>query len=147
MNITGANYIQKAQNSSLSGNVLPPTDKVEPIKEKSLVHELAKSIDPSNMTRNDARAIGDTLHEKGNFELASSFYAQSMVLIREDGNLRNATESDKIMNEKFNMSDSLKGQVEFNKSQNLPTKSLEEIDRFLQKIQVARVTPQIDIYT
>jgi hypothetical protein len=147
MQITGTSYIQKTQTAPYNGNILPSTDKAEPTKEKSFVHELAKSIDPSNMSRNDARAIGDALHESGDFELASSFYVQSMVLVRENGNLRNATESDAIMNEQFNMFDSLKGQIEFNKNHNLPTESLEEVERFLQKIQIAKVTPRIDTYT
>ena len=148
MQVADANYIQRINTTQYNGNALPPTGKTEPTQEKSFIHELAKSIDPSNMSRNDARAIGDALHEAGgDFELASSFYVQSMVLVRENGSFRNATESDDIMNEKFNMFDSLKGQIEFNKNHNLPTESLEEVDRFLQKLQIAKVTPRINTYT
>lgn len=148
MQITEANYIQKVQTTTNSGNVLPSTGKVEPTKENSFIHELAKSIEPSNMSRNDARAIGNALIEAdGDFELASSFFVQSMVLVRENGNLRNATESDAIMNEKFNMFDSLKGQKEYNRNHNISTESLEEVESFLHKLQVAKSSPVIDTYT
>lgn len=148
MQITGANYNQKVLTTPHSSSGLPSTAKVEPTKENSFIHELAKSIDPSNMSRNDARAIGNALIEAGgDFELASSFFVQSMVLVRENGNLRNATESDAIMNENFNMFDSLKGQMEFNRNHNISTESLEDVESFLNKLQLAKSSPAIDTYT
>ena len=132
-----------------TSNNLPP-NKVQhsqPTQTRTTIRELAQSIDPSNMNRNDARAIADALHEAGDFELASSFFVQSIVLVRENGNLRNATESDAIMNEKFNMFDSLKGQIEFNKNHNIPTEALEDVEHFLQKLQIPKVTPRVDTYT
>ncbi|MGX9463067.1 hypothetical protein ACWXWU_17800 [Shewanella sp. A14] len=149
MQITTANYIQKTQTTQDSGKILPPTaNAAEPTQKNSYIHELANSIDPTNMSRNDARAIGNAISEAGgDFDLASSFFMQSMVLVRENGNLRNATESDAIMNEKFNMFDSLKGQMEFNRNHNISNESLNEVKSFLEKIQIAQSSPTIDTYT
>jgi len=65
----------------------------------------------------------------------------------ENGNVRNATDSDAIMNEKFNMFDSLKSQIEFAESKGLPIDTLESALEFIEKFKIAGVTPEINLFT
>lgn len=121
-----------------SGNDLPPiktqdskpTQDAQPTQERPTVRELAQTIDPTNMSRNDAAAIGDALAREGKTELAMFFLGQSMVL---NENRETASESDPIMNEKFNMFDSLQSQIEVYKSKGTPTDTLEKAMVFLEK--------------
>ena len=148
MDITQVNYTQRVNTTPYSGNALPPTGKNEVTQESSLVHELAKSIDPSNMSRNEARMIANALMKSGEGDLSSVFMTQSMVLkVNADGSHSNPADDDSLMTAKFNMFDSLKGQVEFNREHNLSTDLLEEAERFLNKLQIAKASPEIDAYT
>ncbi len=100
------------------------------------------------MSRNDARNIADALMKSGDGELSIAFMSQSLILkVNANGSVSNPSNDDPIMTTKFNMFDSLKGQMEFNRNHNLSTESLEEVERFLQKLQIAKVTPRIDTYT
>lgn len=130
--------------NSLSSNKVQSS---QPAQERPSTRELAKTIDPTNMSRNDAAAIGDALARSGDTELGMFFMAQSMILVNENGNLRTATETDPIMNEPFNMFDSLKSQIEFSKSKTLSTEALESALEFLEKFQIAGVTPEVNVYT
>jgi len=131
-----------------SGNNLPPADVKKPqtTQEPSSIRDLAKSIDPSNMSRNDARAISAALGKTGELELDNPIALQSIILVNEDGQLRNANETDSIMNEKFNIFDALKTQIEFNKSKSLSTDSLEKGIDFLEKFKNLRENPEVNLY-
>lgn len=133
-----------------TGNNLPP-DKVQhsqPTQTTTTIRELALSIDPSNMSRNDARAIADVLMRSGEGDLSMTFMAQSLVLkVNPDGSLSNPSSDDPIMNEKFNMFDSLRSQIEFHKSHSLSTDRLENALSFLEKLKLAKETPEINTYT
>ncbi len=112
MQVTPASYTQRVNTTPYSGNALPPTGKSEPVQKSSLMHELAKSIDPTNMSRNDARSIANELMKSGEGELSSTFMMQSMVLkVNADGSYSNPSEDVPQMTNKFNMFDSLKGQM------------------------------------
>ena len=110
------------------------------------IRELSQTIDPRNMSRNDARDIATALGRSGDLTIDNAFALQSMVLVRDNGVMRTATESDAIMNERFNMFDELNGQIEFNKSKGLSTESLEDALKFLEKFDALRGKPSIDFY-
>ncbi|RRC97704.1 hypothetical protein EHS89_16110 [Amphritea balenae] len=116
-------------------------------QERPSTRELASTIDPKNMSRNDAAALGDALARAGETELGMFFLAQSMILVNENGNLRTATKTDSVMNEQFNMFDSLQSQIEFAKSKSLSTDTLDSALKFLDKFQLAGVTPEVNLYT
>jgi len=153
MHVSNISYATAATPTHKSGNNLPPV----PVKEQSSqakqesastsMRDLAKSIDPSNMSRNDARAIVDAQRQAGErIELDNPLLLHSMILVNENGQLRNATEADPIMNEKFNMFDAFKSEIEFNISKGLPTDALEKGLDFLEKFKNLRETPEINLY-
>lgn len=107
--------------------------------------ELAKTIDPNNMSRNDARTIAETMVKNGNATIDNAFFLQSLVLVNENGELRTATDKDEIMNFKFNMFDALESSIKFNKSQGYSTTHLEKGLEFLQKLQSHRENTTINI--
>ncbi len=131
-----------------SGNNLPPTEaqNFQPIPESPSIRDLAKSIAPTSMSRNDARAIAEVLGQAGELEIDNAFALQSMILVNDGGSLRTATQADSIMNEKFNMFDALNSQIEFNKSKGLPTEYLEKGLDFLEKFQKLRENAVVDLY-
>ena len=99
------------------------------------------------MSRNDARAIVDAQRQAGErIGLDNPLLLHSMILVNENGHLRNATETDPIMNEKFNMFDAFKSEIEFNISKGLPTDSLEKGLDFLEKFKNLRENPEINLY-
>ena len=63
-----------------------------------------------------------------------------------DGSLSNPSSDDPIMNEKFNMFDSLRSQIEFHKAHSLSTDRLENALSFLEKLKLAKETPEINTY-
>jgi Asp-tRNA(Asn)/Glu-tRNA(Gln) amidotransferase B subunit len=134
-----ADYVHK------SGNALPHgrVNDLQPQQSESLIRNLAKSIDPTNMTRNDARTIAAALFPN---DPGAVFEAQGLVLINDSGQLRPAIETDPIMNEEFNMFDSLKNQIEFNKSKGFSTVSLEKGLEFLKKFKIAQGVGSIDTF-
>lgn len=148
MQVNKALYTVLATQVQKSGNNLPPAEgnNSQTTQKPSSIRDLAKSIDPSNMSRNDARAIATALGQNGELELDNAIALQSMILVNEDGLLRTATETDSIMNEKFNMFDALKSQIEFNKSKGFSTDSLEKGLAFLEKFNTLRENPEVNLY-
>ncbi len=61
--------------------------------------------------------------------------------------MRSATPDDAIMNERFNMFESLHSQIEFHRSMGQSAERLEKALAFLEKLQVSATTPGIDTYT
>lgn len=130
-----------------TGKPLPSVENHKPVEKVSFVDQLAQSIDPENMSRNDAKQIGDALWRAGDFELSSTFYAQSMVLnTTSEGQLTNASSEDAIMNENFSLLDSLQNQMAFNSQRGIPNDALEAATDFLNKMQIAKDTPRINVY-
>lgn len=149
MQINSTSFTAMATQALKTGNNHPSSEVQysQSTQERPSTRELAATIDPSNMSRNDAAALGDALARSGDTELGMFFLAQSMILVNENGNLRTATETDPIMNEQFNMFDSLKSQIEFAKSKSLSTDALDSALKFLEKFQLAGVTPEVNVYT
>ena len=149
MQINSNSFTAMATRALKTGNSLPSSEAQysQPTPDRPSTRELAKTIDPSNMSRNDAAALGDALARSGDTELSMFFIAQSMILINENGNLRTATDADAIMNEQFNMFDSLQSQIEFAKSKSLSTDALDSALKFLEKFQLAGVTPEVNVFT
>lgn len=149
MQVNSALYTTTSTQVNKSGNNLPPikTDKAaEPPKSLS-IRELAQSIDPANMSRNEARAMADALMKSGDADLSSTFLSLSMVLVRaEDGSLQNATESDPVMSEKFNMFDAIRSNIEFKQSKGLSTERDISALSFLEKFKMMGDFAQIDTY-
>ncbi|ASF49182.1 hypothetical protein Q7A_03930 [Methylophaga nitratireducenticrescens] len=148
MQVNNVSYATGIAQLHKSGNNLPLA-KVQNLQESSSnsIRELAKSIDPSNMSRNEARAIVDAQRQAGEpIELDNPFLLHSMILVNENGQLRNATETDPIMNEKFNMFDAFKSEIEFNISKGLSTDTLEKGLDFLEKFKNLRETAEINLY-
>ena len=131
------------------GNNLPPskTEKaVEPQKTTPL-RDLAQTIDPTNMSRNEARAMANALMKSGDADLSSVFFSHSVVSIPTgNGTFRNPTESDPIMNEKFNMFDAIRGNIEFNKSKGLSNENNLSALSFLEKFEIMGGSPKIDTH-
>ncbi|EEF78613.1 hypothetical protein [Methylophaga thiooxydans] len=151
MQVSNISHITAATQALKSGNNLPPAkEQILQAPQESAstsIRDLAKSIDPSNMSRNDARAIVEAQRQAGErIELDNPLLLHSMILVNENGQLRNATETDPIMNEKFNMFDAFKSEIEFNISKGLPTDSLEKGLDFLEEFKNLRGKPEIDLY-
>ena len=148
MQITGNFNTTAASQPYKSGNSFPEAKtKNTPIAEKpTSMRDLAKSIDPTNMSRNDAKAIAVVLGKTGDLELNNAFLLHSMILVTDGGSLRTAVETDSIMNEKFNMFDALESNIAFNKSKGLSTEHLEKGLEFLEKFQTLRESPDVDLY-
>lgn len=117
------------------------------MQDNSSIRELAKTIDPSNMSRNEARAIASALGLSNDLTINNAFALQSMVLVNENGNLRTATETDAIMNEKYNMFDAIENSIEFHKSKGQPTGHLEDALKYLDKLKTYRENPEVNVYT
>ena len=145
MEITNSSYIPKTETSIKSGNVSPTS---APKAEKtSLIHDLAKNIDPKNMSRNDALEIANQLMKSGDGELSTAFLSQAITLKNnEDGTFSQADENSPEMTEKFNMFDRIKSQMEFNKQNNISNESLQNAFDFLDKLTIAKTQPAIDVY-
>lgn len=116
------------------------------IQDSSSLRELAKTIDPSNMNRNEARAIAAAIGLSNHLTIDNAFALQSMILVNENGNLRTATEADTIMNEKFNMFDALENSIKFHQSKGLSTEHLEDSQQFLEKLKTYRENPEVNVF-
>lgn len=130
-----------------SGNSLPSSTENKTLapQKASEFRELAQSIDPNNMSRNEAREIANALMKSGDAELSMVFFSHSLVLIPTgDGTFRHPTESDPIMNEKFNMFDAIRGNIEFKKSKGLAIENDLSALAFLEKLSVMGDYPEID---
>ncbi len=111
------------------------------------IEELSRSIDPRSMSRNESREIAEAIGRSGNLTIDNAFALQSMVLVDKNGAKQTATQTDTIMNKKFNMFDALKSQIEFNKSKGFSTSHLEDGLSFLEKLDGFRQTPSVNVYT
>ncbi len=147
MQVNNTSYVTAAIQVHKGGNYLPPTNEQNATaQETSPIRELANSIDPSNMSRNDARAIAAALGQIGELELNNAIALQSMVLVNDNGHLQTATETDSIMNEKFNMFDALEHQIQFNQSKGIPTDALEKGLEFLDKFNNLKENADVNLY-
>jgi len=131
------------------GKTLPVASQTQPTAdEKSYIHQLAQTIDPHSVTRNELCEIGAALARAGDQELASEFFSQSLILhVNQDGSVRTAMEDDPIMNEQFDMFESLDSQMEFNRTHGISNAKLEAAKAFMYKLEIASTTPNIDAYT
>jgi hypothetical protein len=149
MQINNSSYVTAATQVNKGGNNLQPikTDKtVEPQKTTTL-RDLAQSIDPTNMSRNEARAMASALMKSGDADLSSVFFSHSMVLIPTgNGTFRNPTESDPIMNEKFNMFDAIRSNIEFKQSKGLSIENDLSALSFLENFKIMGDYPKIDTH-
>lgn len=149
MQINSVLYTTAATQVNKSGNNLPPTkadQTAEPQKPTS-IRDLAQSIDPSNMSRNEALAIADALMKSGDADLSSVFVSHGLALVPTgNGTFRNATESDPIMNEKFNMFDAIRSNIEFKESKGLPIELDLSALSFLENFKIMGDSPQMDAY-
>lgn len=135
-----------------NGNNLPPNTAVTGNKQpdKPLIRELAETVDPKNMSYKESMALASALMKAGEADLSSAFLPPPLFKVNSDGSVKDMTgtpEGDAKMNAKFNMFDVLQTRIDFNKSMNLPTDLLENSYSFLEKIQVAQNTPNINQYT
>lgn len=97
MQVNSTFYTTASTQVNKSGNNLPSikADKADEPPKSLSIRELAQSIDPANMSRNEARAMADALMKSGDADISNVFLLHSMVLVPNgDGTLRNATESD-----------------------------------------------------
>ena len=145
MEITNNNYIQQPIPSTKSGNVSPTS--VPKSEKTSLIHDMAKNIDPSNMSRNDALEIANQLMKSGDGELSTVFLSQAITLKNNgDGTFSQADENSPEMTDKFNMFDRIKSQMAFNDQNNISNESLQKAFNFLDKLTIAKTQPAIDVY-
>ncbi len=139
-------HLQKISNKSDNSLLPDKTQDPQSIQDRSSIRELAKTIDPSNMNRNEARALAAALGLSNDLAIDNALALQSMVLVNENGNLRTATEADTVMNEKFNMFDALENSIKFNESKGLPTDHLEDGLQFLEKLKTYRENPEVNVF-
>jgi len=140
-------HLQKLAHKS-SNNL--PASKLQDshvMQDNSAIRDLAKTIDPNNMSRNEARAMAIALGFSNDLTIDNAFALQSMVLVNENGELRTAIETDAIMSEKFNMFDAIESSIEFHKSKGLPIDHLEEGLKYLEKIKAYSENPEVNVYT
>ncbi|TPE55381.1 hypothetical protein FJM67_02225 [Maribrevibacterium harenarium] len=135
-----------------SGSNMPPaaTGTANTSPNQGLIRELAESFDPKNMSYNDSLAVANTLIKAGEADLSSAFLPPPLMKVNDDGSMTDMTgtaEGNKVMNNKFNMFESLTTRIEFNKSMNMPTQLLEDTYSFLEKVHIARNTPRISEFT
>lgn len=151
MQINNTSYVAGAIQISKSGNNFQraKAQSSPAVQESAAItlRDLAKSIDPSNMSRNEARAIVEAQRQAGELiELDNPLLLHSMILVNENGQLRNATEADPIMNEKFNMFAAFESEIEFNISKGLSTDSLEKGLDFLEKFKNLSASSEVNVY-
>lgn len=130
--------------STVSDNKTDGVRGAEKNQDVSTIRELAKTIDPRNMSRNEAAAISAALFPD---PPSNTIGLQALVLVKEGNSFRPATPSDPISNEKFDMVESLKQQAEFHRQRGESVERFEVALDFLQKIELAREHQQIDTYT
>jgi len=152
MQISSATNTVIAAQSHRSGNLVPNFDAGEQINsnKRSDIRELASSIDPKNMSRQESMNLSNALLKAGEGDLSTAFLPPPLLQIQPDGSFKNLTgtaEGNAKMNEKFDMFESLRDRIAYNKENNLPTKILDDGLAFLEKLQIARATPTIDAYT
>lgn len=134
-----------------TGNELPvaKSQETQQPEDKSLIRELAASIDPKNMSWQESMDMANALMKAGEGELSIAFLPPPLLRLNDDGSvtdLRGTPEGDARMNAKFNMFDSLKARIEYRKENNLPTNILDDALAFLEKLQIAKVTPSVNNY-
>lgn len=133
-----------------SGNDLPQASNNEAQATKAIERpswqELMKTIDPTNMSRNESIKLADALMRDGQGDISSVFLTQGMVLNRQGGEYQSAKKDDPIMNEKFNMFDALQSRIDFNRSQGEDSPHIQSALAFLDKMGVDADTPEINTY-
>ena len=137
-----------AMASQQGGNVSPGSNQMEKTESPSRpsIRELAQSIDPNSMSRNEARQLADALM-MAEVDLSIVFMSHSVVLVPEGDSYRSPVESDAVMNEKFNMFDAINGNIEYKKSEGLPIERDLAALAFLEKFKLMADVPMIDTYT
>lgn len=128
-----------------SGNAIKPSRTAEPVSayDHPFIDELAQALDPTNMSRNEARDMALALGQSGDLTTDNEIALHSMVLTNENGD----TESDAMMDEKINMVEALNKQIEFNRSNGHAISHLEDGLKLLEKFKAKRENPKIDLYT
>ena len=132
-----------------SGSNLPPakTEGTAETKKSPSIRELAQTIDPTNMSRNEAREMANALMRSGDADISSVFLSHSLVLVPTgDGSYRTADASDAIMKEKFNMFDAIRSNIEFKQSKGFPIKHDAAALTFLEKFEALGDVPIMDTY-
>lgn len=133
-----------------SGNNVTSTSAIQtPEKQESSssIRKLAQNIDPSNMSRNEARQLADALMKAGDAELSAVFFSQSAVLIPlGNGQFRQPTESDPIMNEKYNMFDAIRSNMEFRQSKGMSIEDQMAALTFLEQFKLMGEVAEVDAY-
>lgn len=144
-----SNTLATLQNHKNSNDVSSTSTNQRTTKqsEASSVRALAQSIDPTNMSRNEARQLADALMKAGEADLSITFFAQSAVLIPlGNGQYRQPTESDAVMNERFNMFEAIRGNIAFKQSKGLPTEKEMAALTFLEQFKVMGEIQEVDAY-
>ena len=149
MYLNNASYAPAVATTQKSGSNLPLSRTSTPSEASKTesIRDLAKSIDPSSMSRNEAREMADMLMQSGEADLSIVFFSHSLVLIPTgDGSYRNAEASDPVMNEKFNMFEAIRSNIAFKESKGLSVENEEAALAFLEKFKLMAENPQLDTY-
>jgi hypothetical protein len=152
MQISNISSSVAAAQTNRSGNNLP-TEQTEPSKahaRQQPLHELAATLNPENMSRQEAMNLANALMQSGEGELSLAFLPPPLFRINDDGSisdLRGTPEGDARMNEKFNMFETLNERIQYRKTNNQPTNILEDAIAFLEKLQISKATTRVDSYS
>lgn len=124
-------------------NTAPQDDKT------SFTRELARDFDPTEMSPNDALKLANKLIMFGEGDLSSVVLPLPPIKRGENGGIINLTgtpEGEKMMNTKNNLIEEVKNVIEYKKSKNQPTELYEKGLTFLEKLQTARNSSEINLY-
>lgn len=134
-----------ASGMEISGKKQPlaESEPTQPNHSISSLDALAKSINPDNMSRNEARQLADALLMSGDVTLSTTFMSHSLTF---SANGHPVPDNDPRMAETFNMNDALNNSIAFKQSKGFPiTHDLEAIE-FLDKLNAIKNNTKIDAY-
>jgi len=146
--LNAANYDQLQKRSNISTNTASTGQPQHPqfIQDNSSIRELAKTIDPTNISPNEARALAAALALPNDL-MEKIFSAQTGKNSTNDSGNLNTKGTDALFIEKFNMIKSLDTLLTSENSQGLATDRLEDSLNFLKKLQTYRENPKINLNT
>ena len=151
MQINGLENRITWQKTPLSTNVESKNDiSTSPKDDKtSFTRQLARDFDPTDMSPNDALKLANKLIMSGERELSSVFVPLPPIKRSDNGGVINLTgtpEGEKMMNTKKNLIEGVKIVIEYKKSENQPTELYEKGLTFLEKLQAAQNSNEINLY-
>ncbi|NRA22005.1 MAG: hypothetical protein HRU05_16160 [Oceanospirillaceae bacterium] len=144
--LNAANYdqLQKRSNISTDTASTGQPQHFQFIQDNSSIRELAKTMDPTNISPNEARALAAALALPNDL-MEQIFSAQTDKDSTNDSGNLDTKGTDTLFIEKFNMIKSIDTLLISDNTQGLATDRLEDSLNFLKKLQIYREHPKISL--